>query len=194
MAPRHPLPVRYLRDGRAPVPKKESTSRVMSANRGRATGPEVALRQALRRAGVSGFRVNQKGLPGRPDLAFTRARVAVFVHGCFWHRCPYCRLPLPKSHTAFWSAKFERNRARDIAKGAGLREAGWRVVVVWECQVRRDIGKVVARVERAISPRSGWQKSEVSRRRPEPLESSVHGSSSRWVLPIDHCCREPCGE
>lgn len=145
----------YARDGRSPIPKSESVSRTMSANRGSSTRPELALRRALRRSGLAGFRVNVKGLPGRPDVAFPRAHVAVFLHGCFWHRCPYCRPALPKNNADFWKAKFDRNRARDAAQVGALRSAGWRVLVVWECQLRRAEGRAVARVAGALSRRGG---------------------------------------
>ncbi len=128
----------YLRDGRAPVPSLEATSRVMSANRAKDTGPELALRRELTRLEIRGYRLSPRGVPGRPDLVFQRAMLAVFVHGCFWHRCPSCRLPLPKTHTAWWRAKFERNRRRDGAKERLLRGAGWRVLTLWECEIEED--------------------------------------------------------
>ena len=125
----------YLRDGRAPHPDADVTSRVMSANRDRDTGPEIALRRALWFRGVRGYRLHAWGLPGRPDITFTRAKVAVFVHGCFWHRCPHCKLPLPRTHTDWWRAKFETNQRRDKEKARMLRRAGWRVLTLWECQI-----------------------------------------------------------
>lgn len=128
----------YLRDGRAPVPERRSTSHVMSANRGKDTGPEMAVRRALVQLGVRGYRLHRRGLAGRPDLSFGRQRVAVFVHGCFWHRCPRCRLPLPRSHREWWRAKFRANRSRDRAKAKALQDAGWQVVTLWECEVRKD--------------------------------------------------------
>lgn len=133
----------YLRDGRAPIPDSEGTSKVMSANRGKDTAPEIILRTALRQNGMSGYRLHWKNAPGRPDIAYPGKRVAVFTNGCFWHRCPSCDLPLPKSHTDFWREKFERNRERDKRKLLELKEAGWTTIVVWECQIKDDLESVV---------------------------------------------------
>ncbi len=141
----------YLRDGRAPIPAREATSRVMSANRGRDTGPEIALRQALWERGIRGYRLHVGDMPGRPDLAFARVKVAVFVHGCFWHRCPHCRLPLPKTHTDWWRAKFEANQRRDKEKARLLREAGWRVLTLWECEVNRSATASANRVKELLN-------------------------------------------
>ena len=87
----------------------EATSRVMSANRAKDTKPELLLRQALWQAGHRGYRLHYKKVPGRPDITFVGKRVAIFVHGCFWHRCPKCAYTLPKNNTAFRQAKFDRN-------------------------------------------------------------------------------------
>ena len=140
----------YLRDGRNPLPSSEAVSKVMSANKGKGTGPEVTLRRALWQRGIRGYRVNHRGLPGRPDLAFTKWHLAVMVHGCFWHRCPRCDLPLPRSNTDFWRAKFERNVARDLRDMEKLRSVGWRTMVVWECEIREDLGAVVDRIAEAL--------------------------------------------
>ena len=128
----------YIRDGRAPIPESETTSRIMSAIRGIETKPELALRKALRDVGIRGYRLHWKKVPGRPDIAYPRRKVAVFVHGCFWHRCPYCNLPLPKSHTDWWEMKLERNRKRDLEKVRALEDEGWKVLVFWEHEVERD--------------------------------------------------------
>lgn len=142
--------VNYLRDGRAPIPLSDATSRVMSANRGKDTGPEIALRKALWAAGLRGFRVNLKDLPGRPDIVFTKRRLAIFVHGCFWHRCPICQTCTPKSHERFWAEKFERNVSRDARNLDELKTQGWRTIVVWECELKDDIDGIVRRIGRDI--------------------------------------------
>ena len=126
----------------------------MRANRARDTGPELALRAALRKAGLRGYRVNMKGIPGRPDIAFTRYKLAIFVHGCFWHRCPHCSLALPKSHRAFWRKKFELNQERDDRKLRSLDSAGWSSLIFWECELEADVGECVIRTVRAISEAS----------------------------------------
>lgn len=94
------------------------------------TGPELALRRELHRLGVR-FRVNHPGLPGRPDIALTRARIAVFVDGCFWHRCEQ-HGTLPKNNAEWWLAKLTRNVERDREKDDALAEMGWLAVHVWE--------------------------------------------------------------
>lgn len=94
-----------IRDEKGPVPVKESTSRSMRSNKRRDTSPELMMRKALREAGMSGYRLQWK-VPGRPDIAYPGRKVAVFVNGCFWHRCPVCDLPFPKSNVDFWRAKF----------------------------------------------------------------------------------------
>lgn len=139
-------PGRYLRDGRAPIPRSEAVSRVMSANRGRGTVPERRLQTALRAARMGGLRANYPSLPGRPDLAFPGRKLAIFVNGCFWHRCPHCRPRLPQSHRTFWRAKFNANRMRDARKTRQLRRSGWGVLTVWECQIRENLPGVVGRI------------------------------------------------
>ncbi|MBI2757039.1 MAG: very short patch repair endonuclease [Chloroflexi bacterium] len=122
----------------------------MVGNVGRGTSPELALRKALRAAGLRGYRVNKSVEGIRPDVVFTRSRVALFMHGCFWHRCADCRYPLPRSNRAFWLAKFRRNRQRDRMKRAHLERAGWRVVEVWEHEVRDSLPRTVAEIRRLI--------------------------------------------
>lgn len=107
----------------------------MRANRSEGTGPELALRSALRAAGLKGYRVNLKGVPGRPDVAFVRARLAIFVHGCFWHRCRLCNPPLPKRHARFWRDKLAANVERDERTRTRLEQLGWTTVEFWECEV-----------------------------------------------------------
>ena len=128
----------YLRDGRAPIPDSEVTSRVMSSNKGKDTKPEMRMRAALRQIGIPGYRLHWKEAPGRPDIAYPGKKIAIFVHGCYWHRCPYCDLPLPKSNTGFWSEKFRRNTERDKKKIKALEDEGWDVLVLWECEIKRD--------------------------------------------------------
>lgn len=143
----------YLRDGRAPVPKDARTSALMSRIKGRNTGPELMLRKALYRAGLRGYRLHRRDLAGRPDIAFVGRKVAVFVHGCFWHGCPHCTPRRPGSHQQFWNAKLDRNIARDREKARALRQAGWAVVVVWACRLQRDPDGQVRRVARALASR-----------------------------------------
>lgn len=142
--------MKYIRDGRAPIPKSNTTSKVMSANVGKNTKPELALRKALRSIGLPGYRLHWKKAPGRPDITYPRHKVAIFVHGCFWHRCPHCDLPLPKSHTDFWSKKFERNKERDKAKILALESDDWKVLVFWECEIKKDVKRCTEKVKNLI--------------------------------------------
>ena len=130
---------------------KESVRRSMQSNRSTETEPERLLRSALWSAGLRGYRKNVRKLPGSPDVVFGVRRVVVFVHGCFWHRCPKCtRNVHPKTNSAFWRAKFERNVARDKKNKVALKKLGFKVIVVWECDVRKDAARVVRKVEKAI--------------------------------------------
>jgi DNA mismatch endonuclease (patch repair protein) len=112
-------------------------SAVMRRVKGRDTGPELIVRRLFRAAGV-GYRLGGAGLPGRPDLVMKGRRVAVFVHGCFWHGhdCPR-GARVPRANAAYWTAKIARNAARDAGAAAQLQAQGWRVITVWECGLRR---------------------------------------------------------
>ena len=140
----------YIRDKRSPIPKSEATSRVMSANKAKNTKPEIQLRRALWSKGIRGYRVHPKALPGKPDLAFTTKKVAVFINGCFWHRCPICNYQLPKTNTAFWEKKFERNVRRDQEKIKSLKTTGWKVLTIWECEIRSALNKQIEKLENTI--------------------------------------------
>jgi DNA mismatch endonuclease (patch repair protein) len=109
---------------------------------------ELQLVSLLRLYGLKGWR-RHVGLPGRPDFAFFSRRVAVFVDGCFWHNCPRCRW-IPASNVEYWKRKFARNRARDRKADRELREAGWRVIRVWEHSLKRPVA-VIARIKRALA-------------------------------------------
>jgi|SRR3989344_798655 len=143
----------YVRDGRAPIPGSDCTSRTMSAIRAKNTEPELLVRELLASNGIRGYSQHLKNVPGRPDFAFPKKKVAVFVHGCFWHGCRYCKLKLPKTHRAFWKNKIETNRLRDMQKVRDLRRLGWRTVTVWACRLNTDRGRnaTVRRIAAAIA-------------------------------------------
>ena len=126
---------------RAPPASSVNARNTMLANR-RVSGLERRLRSALWAAGARGYRVQHR-LVGNPDLVFPVERIAVLVHGCFWHGCPACHLPQPKANAEFWAAKLGGNLQRDRKVQEQLREQGWEVVVVWEHALRADIGAVV---------------------------------------------------
>lgn len=139
--------VRHLAEGEDLVRRRSAIRRSMKGNTRSDTKPEMLVRQRLRAAGLTGYRLQWKKAPGRPDIAFPGRRVAIFVNGCFWHRCPHCRPRVPKRNTAFWEAKFARNQERDARALAELAELGWEAVVIWECELGRDrIDETLARV------------------------------------------------
>lgn len=129
-----------------PSPTSAAVSKSMKGNRGRDTKPELLLRRLLRDAGYPGHRLHWNKAPGRPDAAYPGRKVAVFVNGCFWHRCPHCQPAEPKSHSDFWRRKFELNRVRDVRKLREIEEAGWVVETVWECELRETPDDVVSRL------------------------------------------------
>lgn len=135
---------KYIRDGRAPIPEKELTSEIMSSIRAKNTKPELILRKALHNSGLSGYRLHWKKAQGRPDISYPGKKLAIFVHGCFWHRCPNCNPPFPKTHLEFWSEKFQKNIDRDKQKTEDLEKSGWHVLIFWECQLKIDLQNCVA--------------------------------------------------
>ncbi len=136
-----------------PTPTNQAVHNVMRANRARNTGPELRMRKALRDAGLSGYRLHWKGVPGHPDIAYPGRRLAIFVQGCYWHHCPGCYPNLPKSNQAFWARKFELNRERDARKRANLEAVGWTVIEVWECELKEHQPAVVARIRAGLTAR-----------------------------------------
>ena len=140
----------YNRDGRSPIPESETISHVMSANRGKDTKPELMLRKTLYRNGLSGYRLHWKKAPGHPDICYPGKKLAIFVNGCFWHRCPHCNPPMPKTNVGFWGRKFRKNVERDRRKINELEEMGWIVLVFWECQIKNDLDACVGKVSSTI--------------------------------------------
>lgn len=110
----------------------------MSGIRAKDTKPEVAIRKALFASGFR-YRLHKKSLPGSPDIVLAKYRVAVFVHGCFWHMHQNCKLSrMPSTRSDFWSKKLTANVARDKRITDELLTLGWRVLVIWECHVRAN--------------------------------------------------------
>jgi len=123
---------------RADVFDAEKRSAVMRAVKSRDTGPELKVRAAVRTLGYGRrYRLNGAKLPGKPDLVFGAMRKAIFVHGCFWHGHDCVRgARQPKDNAAYWRAKIGRNRVRDAASIAALQKAGWKALVLWECETK----------------------------------------------------------
>ncbi|CAN5314774.1 very short patch repair endonuclease [soil metagenome] len=114
----------------------EHRSRVMATVKGKNTKPELAVRRLLHQLGAR-FRLHRRDLPGAPDIVLPRRRLAIFVHGCFWHGHDCARgARVPKQNRDYWLGKVGRNRARDIANRAALEASGWRVETVWECELK----------------------------------------------------------
>ena len=134
----------------ADVFDRPTRSRVMAAIRGRNTSPELVVRRFLHAQGLR-FRLHVRHLPGRPDIVLHARRTVIFVHGCFWHRHVGCRFAvLPRTNSAFWQTKLEGNRARDRRNAIRLRRAGWRVLTIWECDLKE---RGLARLLRKINAR-----------------------------------------
>ena len=128
----------------------EQRARTMSRIRRRDTTPELALRRGLWARGWRGYRTDDRRLPGRPDLAWTRARVAVFVDGKFWHGHPSAYRP--GQHGEYWDTKIARNIERDRTADAELAAMGWMVIRFWDFEVRKQLDDCLARVEAALAP------------------------------------------
>ena len=111
-------------------------SAVMRAVKSQDTGPELAVRRLLREF-APGYRLHRADLPGKPDIVYGRLRLAIFVHGCFWHGHDCARgARAPKANAEYWRGKIERNRARDVAALEALAALGWRTLMVYECELK----------------------------------------------------------
>lgn len=127
----------------ADVVNSETRSRMMAGIGSRNTKPERLVKGTLHALGFR-FGHNPELLPGRPDVVLPRWRVAVFVHGCFWHMHGCSLSKMPKSNTAFWKAKLMGNRARDKRVQQALMDEGWRVLTVWECALRGSTKEMIS--------------------------------------------------
>ena len=141
---------------KSPPASSEAVRNTMLANRATDTGPEREVRRMLRQAGRPGYRLHWRiddedgRYICRPDIAYPGRKVAIFVHGCFWHQHKGCRRGnMPQTNTGFWRSKLERNAARDSKQLAALKTSGWRALVIWECEIK-DEKRVVARLRRFL--------------------------------------------
>lgn len=131
------------------TPKKRSWN--MSRIKGKDTKIEVEVRKYLFSKGYR-FRKNDKRYPGKPDIVLPKYHVAIFVHGCFWHRHEGCKdATTPKTRTEFWLEKFDKNVKNDQIKQEKLRELGWKVIVIWECELKRSFQKTMDKVEKELT-------------------------------------------
>jgi DNA mismatch endonuclease, patch repair protein len=137
----------------------EQRSRNMAAIRGGDTKPEMRVRSLLHALGYR-FRLHRKDLPGKPDIVLPKYRTVIFVHGCFWHchDCRYGRV-VPATRAEFWSRKRAGNVERDKRQRAALESGGWKVITLWECEMRSDESLKAALVNVGLTPRSALRRS-----------------------------------
>lgn len=126
--------------------RRSANMRRIGANN---TSVELALRTALRQRGLSGYRLHPRDVVGKPDIAYTKWKVAVFVDGCFWHACPICYVR-PSSNMEYWDEKRERNRRRDGEVTSELQREGWTVIRIWEHEVQGALDEQVKRISGAL--------------------------------------------
>ena len=154
------------------APLDEHTTRSMRSNKRKDTGPELKLRKALRDAGFPGYRL-QWDVPGRPDICYPGRKVAIFVNGCFWHKHEGCHYFVwPRNNADFWKKKIEGNVERDKYDYKLLKDLGWHVIVVWECELKsacrqdtldRLAEKIYANLESDDSSRADKQCEEIKK-------------------------------
>lgn len=131
------------------TPEKRSWN--MSRIKGKDTKIEVEVRKYLFSKGYR-FRKNDNRYPGKPDIVLPKYHVAIFVHGCFWHRHEGCKdATTPKTRTEFWLEKFDKNVKNDQIKQEKLRELGWKVIVIWECELKRSFQETMDKVEKELT-------------------------------------------
>lgn len=124
--------ISLMADVHTPQQRSYNMSRIKSAD----TKPEMLVRRFLHGLGYR-YKLHDKTLPGKPDIVLPKYNTVIFIHGCFWHGHPNCRYYVaPKTRTGWWLAKINRNRVNDKKHAAALRKAGWKVITVWECQLK----------------------------------------------------------
>ena len=129
-----------MTDVLTPAQRKQNMSRI----RGKNTGPEIKLRKKLWSQDVRGYRIHCN-LPGKPDIVFTKKKIAIFIDGCFWHKCPYC-FQEPETRNEFWMKKIGTNVERDLKNTRQLQEDGWTVLRFWEHEIRKTPDNVVEKI------------------------------------------------
>ncbi|WP_048151974.1 very short patch repair endonuclease [Methanolacinia paynteri] len=136
----------------ADVHTAEQRSRNMSAIRAKNTKPELIIRRGLYARGIRGYRIHHN-IAGKPDLVFTRQKIAIFIDGCYWHKCPIC-FHEPQTNRNFWMKKINGNVERDLQVNEELKKNGWLVLRFWEHEVRKEQESVVDRIAEAIKKRN----------------------------------------
>jgi len=134
-----------------PAASSALVTAAMKGNRAQDTRPELTLRSALWHAGLRGFRKHVKDLPGHPDVVYRKRQTAIFIHGCFWHSCPKCKIRTPRTNSTYWREKLRRNMIRDRIVLQEIRRLGWRPLRFWECEIQRSRDACLARVRRSLN-------------------------------------------
>lgn len=167
-----------MSDPLSPAQRHTCMSHIRSCN----TKPEVKLRKELFGLGYR-YRINKKCLPGSPDIVLTKYHTCIFVNGCFWHGHKGCRYATrPKSNVEFWSNKIENNHERDLKDYTFLESLGWRVIVVWECELKKNrIESTIASVQNQLEAnRESWLAEQADRRkRREEWKSEIQKRNER---------------
>lgn len=129
----------------------DKRSKIMANVRSKNTKPEIIVRSLLHKQGFR-FRLHDTKLPGHPDIVLKKFRTVVFINGCFWHQHEACKkATLPKQNSTFWITKLQRNVERDKEEKLALEKVGWKVIVVWECETKRDLSTLLSRLKQEIT-------------------------------------------
>jgi DNA mismatch endonuclease (patch repair protein) len=130
---------------------KEKRAKVMSKIRSKNTKPEVILRKELHRQGFR-YRLHVKKLPGKPDIVFNKHKVAIFVHGCFWHLHSNCREGrIPNTRREYWEPKLQGNVSRDKLHVSNLKKLGWTVLTIWECEIEKSLDSIITKISNYLT-------------------------------------------
>ncbi len=138
-----------MADSRTPAQRRKIMQSVGTKN----TGPELKVRRLLHKLGYR-YRLHVKELPGKPDVVFPARRLALFIHGCYWHGHGCSKGRLPKSRLDYWMPKIRQNQARDAANRSALQGMGWRAVTLWQCQLGDDASLVTVLAKELGSPKN----------------------------------------
>jgi DNA mismatch endonuclease (patch repair protein) len=129
---------------------KKERSINMSKIKSNDTLPEIRIRKALWKLGYR-YRLHYKKLPGKPDIVIVRDKIAIFVHGCFWHRHKNCiEASKPKSNSEYWETKINKNIERDKKNQKNIKKMGWKIIVIWECKITKDIDKNIIMIKKKL--------------------------------------------
>lgn len=143
---------------------KDKRSKIMAKIRSKNTKPEIILRQALYKKGIR-YRINYKKIPGTPDIVLTKYQTAIFINGCFWHGHENCKIAhIPKTNTAYWENKINKNKERDKNTTMQLLAMGWQVIVIWECEIKKNnLEEILVNIQDKISkyPLPSFQKIKI---------------------------------